>query len=235
MKTCYALRHVPFESLGHLEPILIERGFNIRVIDVPINELPKAVEAAELVVVLGGPISVYEEALYPFLTNELHLIERRLRNKMATVGICLGAQLIAKALGAKVYPGVEKEIGWAPLQLSLAGQASALSAIEGQPVLHWHGDTFDLPEGARLLASTRVTPHQAFDWNDFVVALQFHLEVTEVALEGWYVGHTVELARWGKMTVPELRAAGVRFCPLLRQYAMPALGTMLDGCLLAGV
>lgn len=230
MRTCYALRHVPFESLGLLEPVLVERGFVVRVLDVPVNELPIELEAAELVVVLGGPISVYEEALYPFLTDELHLIERRLREKKATIGICLGAQLMARALGAKVYPGTEKEIGWAPLRLSLSGQLSALSAIEGQSVLHWHGDTFDLPEGARLLASTSVTPHQAFDWNDFAVALQFHLEVTEAALEGWYVGHTVELARWGKMTVPELRAEGRRCCPRLRDHAISALGTMLDGC-----
>ena len=235
MRTCYALRHVPFESLGLLEPVLVERGFDIRVLDVPVKELPKALEAAELVVVLGGPISVYEEDLYPFLTDELHLIERRLRHKKATIGICLGAQLMARALGAKVYPGVEKEIGWTPLQLSLAGQLSALSAIEGEPVLHWHGDTFDLPEGARLLASTRVTPHQAFDWDDFAVALQFHLEVTEAELEGWYVGHTVELARWGKLTVPELRSEGVRLCPRLREHATPALGAMLDGCLRAAV
>jgi len=235
MRTCYALRHVPFESLGLLEPVLVERGFEIRVLDVPGIELPKALEAAELVIVLGGPISVYEEALYPFLTDELHLIERRLRNKRAMIGICLGAQLMARALGAKVYPGVEKEIGWTPLQLSLVGQLSALSAIEGQPVLHWHGDTFDLPERARLLASTRVTPHQAFDWDDFALALQFHLEVTAADLEGWYVGHTVELARWGKMTVPELRSEGVSFCPRLREYAIPALGAMLDGCLRAAV
>jgi GMP synthase (glutamine-hydrolysing) len=231
MKTCFVLRHVPFESLGLLEPLLIEREFSIQVLDVPLGDLSRVEADAELVVVLGGPISVYEEHWYPFLTDELRVIERRLHGSLPTLGICLGAQLMARALGARVYAGAEKEIGWAPVTLTPQGQRSVLSAIEGQSVLHWHGDTFDLPKGATLLASTSVTPHQAFLWEGVAVALQFHLEVMANELEAWYVGHTAELARWGRRTVPELRADGLTFAPMLRPHAVRSLGMVLEGCL----
>jgi GMP synthase (glutamine-hydrolysing) len=232
MRTCFALRHVPFESLGLLAPLIAERGFDVQVLDVPVVELPKsAMENAELVIVLGGPISAYEEHLYPFLKDELTLLERRLRDDKPTMGICLGAQLMARALGARVYPGSEKEIGWAKLQLAEAGRNHALAAVEEQRVLHWHGDTFELPEGATLLASTKVTPHQAFSWKNAGLALQFHLEVTARELEAWYVAHTVELSRWGKIGIPELRAAGRGFAPSLEPHAIRALRAMLDGLL----
>jgi GMP synthase (glutamine-hydrolysing) len=149
MKTCYALRHVPFESLGLLEPLLVERGFEVRSLDVPVANLPEdSLGDAELLVVLGGPVSVYEEHLYPFLSREIRVIEHRLRHNRATLGICLGAQLMARALGARVYPGAEKEIGWSRLQLTPEGSNHALSAVSEQRVLHWHGDTFELPQGA---------------------------------------------------------------------------------------
>lgn len=229
MKSCYALRHVPFESLGLLEPLLAERGFEIRNVDVPVTTLPKrSLVDADFVVVLGGPISAYEDHLYPFLVDELDVIEQRLRAKRPTIGICLGAQLMARALGARVYPGAKKEIGWSDLQLTSHGRQHALSAIEGQRVLHWHGDTYDLPEGATLLASTAVTPHQAFAWNSTAIALQFHLEVMTEALEAWYVGHALELSRWGELTIPELRDQGRLYAPALQPHARRALGAMLD-------
>lgn len=232
MKTCYALRHVPFESLGLLEPLIVERGFEIRILDVPVSNLSEvALGDADLVVVLGGPISAYEEHLYPFLSDEIGAIEHRLHHNRATIGICLGAQIMARALGARVYPGAEKEIGWSRLQLTPDGVSHALSAISEQRVLHWHGDTFELPDGAKLLASTQVTPHQAFSWRETGVALQFHLEVTARELEAWYVAHTCELSRWGKMAIPELRAAGRAFAPALEAQALRALGAMLDGIL----
>lgn len=232
MKICYALRHVPFESLGLLEPLLLQRGFEIRVLDVPVTRLPKAaLTDAELVVVLGGPISVYEEHLFPFLVDELAVLEGRLQRNAATIGICLGAQLMARVLGARVYPGEEQEIGWSRLQLTEQGKRHALSAFDEQRVLHWHGDTFDLPRGAELLASTEVTPHQAFAWNDVAIALQFHLEVTAEALEAWYVGHAVELSKWAKTPIPQLRAAGRAHATALEPHANQALGAMLDGVL----
>ncbi|HEY5960663.1 MAG TPA: hypothetical protein VIV60_29115, partial [Polyangiaceae bacterium] len=175
------------------------------------------------------PIGAYEEHLYPFLTDELTVLEKRLLAQRPTLGICLGAQLLARALGARVYPGGTKEIGWGPLQLTEAGQSSSLASIGDAAVLHWHGDTFDLPSGAQNLASTAVTPHQAFTWQNTVMALQFHLEATASSLEAWLVGHTCELSHWGKLTVPELRRTSREYAPLLKPRAERTLGAILDG------
>lgn len=228
MKSCYALRHVPFESLGLLEPILRAQGFEPHVVDVPVTGLERDVlEQADLVVVLGGPISAYEEHLYPFLVDELRVLEARLTRGKPTLGLCLGAQLMAKALGARVYPGKKKEIGWSKLELSSHGKSGFLSEIEGKNVLHWHGDTFDLPSGATLLASTELTPHQAFQVGTHGVALQFHLEVVASALEAWYVGHTCELAHWAEQSIPELRALGELESPRLEPFAKRALSRLV--------
>jgi GMP synthase (glutamine-hydrolysing) len=226
---CFALRHVPFESLGILSDALATRGFETNVIDVPLTALPHDTLAdAELLIVLGGPIGAYEEQLYPFIADELAILERRLKANKPTLGICLGAQLLARALGARVYPGQAKEIGWAPLQLTSEGAAGPLGAVGNHAVLHWHGDTFDLPSGATRLASTPVTPNQAFAWQRTAVALQFHLEVTALDLEAWLVGHTCELAHWGQSTIPELRRANREFAPRLRLAAEQAFGAILD-------
>ena len=150
--------------------------------------------AADLLVVLGGPIGAYEEELYPFLADELRVIERRLAAGRPVLGICLGSQLMARALGARVYPGTGKEIGWAPLQLTAAGRDSCLAPLGGgAPVLHWHGDTFDLPKGASLLASTPRYKNQAFAWQRHGLALQCHIEATAAGLERWYIGHACEI------------------------------------------
>lgn len=232
MKICYAIRHVPFESLGLFEPLLLERGFTIRMLDVPLESLPNpAVKDADLVIILGGPIGAYEEERYPFLIDELNLLEHRLGHDHPTVGICLGAQLMARALGSRVYPGIQKEIGWSPLQLTSAGVRGPLGQLGERSVLHWHGDTFDLPRDAELLASTDITPHQAFSWRQRGVALQFHIEVVARELEGWYVGHSLEIAQWGRLSVTDLRAAGLESAARLEPHAKRVLGTWLDGML----
>ena len=160
-----AIRHVDFEHLGTFEAALARRGYAVRYVDAATDDIAALdALAPRLLVVLGGPIGAYEEALYPFLLGELRLIERRLAAGMPILGICLGCQLIARALGARVYPGKAKEIGWSPIALTEAGRASPLAHLAGcdHRVLHWHGDTFDLPDGVELLASTKLTAHQAF-------------------------------------------------------------------------
>lgn len=195
-RTALALRHVHFEDLGSLAPLLQERGYEIRYLDAAIDDL-SAIDAAapDLLVVLGGPIGAFDDATYPFITRELDLIRQRLQSQRPLLGICLGAQLIARALGAKVYPLGVKEIGYAPLTLTAQGKCSPLAPLEGVPVLHWHGDQFDIPAGAAHLASTPIGANQAFSAGDAVLGLQFHLEAETAKLERWLVGHANELAQ----------------------------------------
>ncbi|HMA91765.1 MAG TPA: glutamine amidotransferase [Polyangiaceae bacterium] len=229
MKRCFALRHVPFESLGLLEPLLRARDYLLEFVDVPITNLRDVpLTEADLLVVLGGPIGVYEEQSYPWLTYETRVLEARLKAGLPTIGICLGAQLMAKALGSKVYPTGRKEIGWGELTLTASGKKGPLDPLDGQSVLHWHGDTFDLPQGATLLASTAMTPHQAFSFGGRAYGLQFHVEVTARDLEGWYVGHAAELANWPGLTVAELRSSSERCAPMLEAHAVAALTNVLD-------
>lgn len=203
---CIALRHVAFEDLGVFREVLEARGFKIEYRQAGVTPLcgPDWL-AADLVVVLGGPIGVYEVDRYPWLADEIDGVRTRLEARLPTLGICLGAQLMAAALGARVYPGPAKEIGWSELTLTEAGRRSSLSRLEGAPVLHWHGDSFDLPESAVRLASTALTPNQAFAIGEFALATQFHAEADGGAIEAWLIGHTCELAHAG-VSVEDLRA-----------------------------
>jgi GMP synthase (glutamine-hydrolysing) len=156
--------------------------------------------------VLGGPIGVYEADKFPFLTTELALLEHRLRRELPTLGICLGAQLMAQALGGRVFSGHVKEIGWGTVKLTPEGASSCLARLGHDPkVLHWHGDTFDLPQDAVRLASNTNYDNQAFAYRRNALALQFHLEADPRQLEEWYVGHAVELSA-ADVSIPELRA-----------------------------
>ena len=228
MPTCIALRHVPFEDLGTLAPLLARRGFAISYRDAAVDDFAAPeIATADLLVVLGGPIGAYEESLYPWLLPELRTIEARLRANRPTLGICLGSQLMARSLGARVYPGGGKEIGWSPLSLTEAGRASSLAALGAAPVLHWHGDTFDLPRDAVLLASTAPYAHQAFALGRPALALQFHVEVTAPGLERWYIGHAAELAG-AKISIPSLRAESEINAPALAPLAARVIETWLD-------
>jgi GMP synthase (glutamine-hydrolysing) len=156
--------------------------------------------------VLGGPIGAYEDDLYPWLKDEIALIAARLKAGKPTLGICLGAQLMARALGARVYPGRAKEIGWKRLTLTAEGE-KLLAPLRDLPVLHWHGDTVDLPEGATNLATTDVCDQQAFIYGRQALAFQFHPEAQEAGFERWLIGHAGEIAVTPDISVPQLRAA----------------------------
>ncbi|PZX32437.1 putative Glutamine amidotransferase [Cupriavidus phytorum] len=198
-RTTHVIQHVAVEHAGVIGNALRARGHTLRVFQAGVDDLgPIASEPADLLLVLGGPIGVYETDAYPWLEAEIALIRERLAAGGKLIGVCLGAQLIARAAGASVYPG-PREIGWAPISPTPAGQDSALAELAAAQweVLHWHGDTFDLPAGAQLLASTAAVPNQAYAIGNQVLALQFHPEVMPRDIEAWLIGHTVELGKAG--------------------------------------
>jgi GMP synthase (glutamine-hydrolysing) len=220
-KIARAITHVAFEDLGSFGQILRENGFAVEYLDAASGDLDDVgAEADDLLIVLGGPISVNDGDEYPFLEIEVELLKKRLAADRPTLGICLGAQLIARALGAKVYPGQHKEIGWSPLQLSTAGSRSALRHLvgEGVSVLHWHGETFDVPQEAELLASTALYDNQAFAYGN-ALALQFHPEVTARGLEQWFVGHAVEIHQSSEVSVNKLREDTALYADTLQARA----------------
>lgn len=176
-------QHVPFEGLGSIEPWLKKAGYEItgtRFFEVA--ELPDLREI-DFLVVMGGPMSVNDEDKFPWLVAEKKFIWDAIAKNKPVLGICLGAQLIASALGAKVYPNKVKEIGWFPVYGIKANDESVFKFPESITVFHWHGETFDLPSGATHLAKSIACENQAFQVGTSVMALQFHLETTPKAAQ----------------------------------------------------
>jgi len=226
MKTLLAIRHVPFEDLGSYALPLAQAGYAIRYVDAAAADFAVlAKQHWDLLVVLGGPIGVNDGTDYPFLAPELAFVESRLKTDAPTLGICLGSQFIAKALGAKVYRIEEVEVGWSPLRLTAAGRSSPLKHLAG-PVFHWHGEAFELPAGATHLASTRLTPNQGFSWGRATLAMQFHPEVTERGLEQWYVGNSGEL-RQLDLKPGELRRSAAAHAATMQQQGVALLSDWL--------
>jgi GMP synthase (glutamine-hydrolysing) len=227
-KHAVAVRHVAFEDLGTLTPVLTELGYTVSYLDAGVDDIcATEVAQAELVIVLGGPIGANDEHLYPCLRDEIVLLERRLRLHLPTLGICLGAQLMARALGAEVREG-RQEVGFAPITLTAEGTRSSLGAFAETNVLHWHGDMFETPEGATHLASTTACAHQAFSIGSTALALQFHIEVGDRGFERWLIGHSVELAQAG-MDVVELRSKHRTHGPALSAAASRMLSDWIKG------
>jgi GMP synthase (glutamine-hydrolysing) len=230
MKSAVAIRHVGFEDLGAFAAALRAAGYAVSYRDIGADDLTvPQLAAADLLVVLGGPIGAYEDAIYPFLRQEIALLEQRLAANRPTLGICLGAQLIARAAGARVYPSGIKEIGFAPIVLTEAGRESCLAPFADEPMtLHWHGDTFDLPRGARLLASTALCAHQAFALGPNTIGFQFHPEAGAGNFEAWLVGHAAELNAAG-IDIAGLRQDGRRHGPALARKAGAVVSRWLAG------
>lgn len=226
MPAAAVIRHVAFEGAGSFRAALAARGFDVLDLSAPTDDLSPAAEA-DLLIVLGGPISANDTGDYPFLDTEIALLRDRLAADRPTLGICLGAQIMARALDAPVYPAREKEIGWAPLHLTPAG-VDLLAHLHKVPVLHWHGETFDLPPGARLLASTAPVPNQAFTVGRRGLGLQFHPEVTATDLEAWFVGHTREIAATPGLDVASLRADTAECAPALEAAGPRFFANWLD-------
>jgi GMP synthase-like glutamine amidotransferase len=179
------LQHVPFEGLGSIaEWVSLHEHHLTATKFFTDSTLPEPAEI-DWLIIMGGPMGAYDEKKYDWLASEKQLIKNAIRSGKTVIGICLGAQLIAEILGAKVYLNPHKEIGWFPIQLSEEGIANKLfkGLSKTLTVFHWHGDTFDLPTNATLIASSEACKNQAFLYNEKVIGLQFHFEMTEAALQ----------------------------------------------------
>lgn len=222
-----AIKHVAYEDLGSFEKVLKDAGYSVRYLHAGIDDVTAAgALETDLLVVLGGPIGANDVHDYPFLRDEIELLQDRIRAERPTLGICLGAQLMARAMGAEVRPAPAKEIGWAPVTLTAAGRASCLEPLGPLPLLHWHGDMFDIPAGAERLAATPVCPNQAFSVGATQLALQFHPEVTAGGMERWYIGHAHELAAAG-IEISRLRSDSRRHGPALETRGAQMLRSWL--------
>lgn len=177
----HVLQHVPFEGIGSISGWLDRRGATVTTTRFfESNPLPD-LDGIDLIIAMGGPMSVNDEETLPWLVAEKAFIREAIDRGIAVLGICLGAQLIASACGARVYPGRQREIGWYPIEAVTTGPDAFLFP-EKAKVLHWHGETFDLPAGAVHLARSAACEHQAFQIGKRVLALQFHPEVTPASL-----------------------------------------------------
>lgn len=195
-------QHLPHEDLGSIEGWAQAHGHQTSCTRFFANDPIPPLADIDWLIVMGGSMGVYEHERYPWLRTEWTYIREAIDAGKTVFGICLGAQLIAHALGARVYPGPEKEIGWLPVEKTDAGRSSALLADMPEPftVLHWHGDTFDLPAGAIWLARSAATANQAFSYGEHVLALQFHLEATEQGVEE-FLREDLLLGDKGELTI----------------------------------
>jgi GMP synthase-like glutamine amidotransferase len=234
MKPIVALRHVPHEGLGLLEEILSERGLVYRVLDLPKQGPRFTTDQLAGLIVLGGPMNVDEIDRYPFLADEVHWIRQALAARLPVLGICLGAQLLAKALGARVFPNPIKEIGWYPIDWTAGAADDALFAgCAASPVVfQWHGDTFGLPSGATLLATSALCRQQAFRFGSSAYGLQFHIEVTAPIIAGWLdePRNCGELAGLHYIDPGAILQATPTHLPNMTDLGRTALGRWADMC-----
>ena len=194
-------QHMSSNGPGTLLDILQEHNISCRTVYTAYEDITTFdALAPDLMIVMGGSPGVYQASDYPFLRHEQRILEKRLAADRPTIGICLGAQLMAAALGAKVYKGEQgPEVGWFDLTLTAEGKASPANAFESTRIMQWHGDTFDFPVGARLLASSEKYKHQIFTHGRNAIAFQGHIEVTADILADWYVGDAALFVKHPKL------------------------------------
>ncbi len=193
----HVLQHVPFEGLGSIEAWLAARGAALTYTRFYESSALPALDALDMVIAMGGPMSVNDEAELPWLRDEKRFLREAVGLGLPVLGICLGAQLVASALGARVHPGPHKEIGWFDVEATPT-PGDCFAFPERCKVFHWHGETFDLPPGAVRLARSQACENQAFQLGPNVIGLQFHLETTPESAASLidHCGHELVEAPW---------------------------------------
>ena len=194
------IKNVIEEGPGSIESYLKEKSIPYRIFEAQKDDFPKNIDDYDALIIMGGPMGVYEMDKYPYLVSVAHIIEEAISKDKKVLGICLGAQLIAHVLGSRVYKGYTEEIGWLEIELtdqgledqlmlSLAKNPFSGNMDKSFKVFHWHGDTFDLPLNTIHLAKSKLYEHQAFRYGIKVYAFQFHIEVTKNLIETWFEDH----------------------------------------------
>lgn len=235
IKNAFVIRHIGEERLGSYREVFEEEGIEYHYIDAAHDEKLDALDAVspDLLIVMGGPIGVYDCEHYPFLKAEMKILEKRIAADKPTIGVCLGAQLIAAALGAKVYRGTKgEELGWHPIEVSERGQKTAVAHLDRKhtSMFHWHGDTFDLPKGAELLASSANYQHQVYTHGKNIIGLQCHAEVTERMLREWMILFVRQVVGPNKVIdLAELRKQTAINAPVMKEQAKKFLRDWIRG------
>lgn len=211
----HALQHVAFEGPGHIGWWALQNGIKLARTQLHQAKGLPDLDDVDGLVVLGGPMSVHDEDAHPWLADEKALISEAIEAGIPTLGVCLGAQLIAEVLGGEVIPADQAEIGWAPIQTTDAAADHPLSQqlVDGQEVLHWHAETVELPPEAVHLATSQACEHQAFAYEDHVLGLQFHLEMDQADVQHLAEASPDDLAREGPhvQTLEEMISEPGRF------------------------
>lgn len=230
-KQVWAIQHIGYEDLGSFEPVLKERGFEIKYFCSRYVDYKKLFASdPDLLIVLGGPMSVHDLERHPWIAHEQKFIEERIALDKPLMGICFGAQITAQALGAKSYEGKQgKEIGWSKITVNEDGKKTPFRHLDGEftHMMHWHGNTFDLPDGAVLLASSDKYHKQAYTYGDRIFCMQCHPEVTEKKLRLWYSSGKSEIEEVGS-TVEKLQKDAHAYNEKLSQQAALFLNEWLD-------
>jgi GMP synthase (glutamine-hydrolysing) len=235
-KPVLVIRHVPHEGLGIFEDVLTAAGVGWRTLDLfGADQVEVDVDDYAGMIVMGGPMNVDETEQYPQLGSEVQWIKNAIDRELPVLGVCLGAQLIAKALGAKVYAGPSQEIGWYPLTMNKAAQSDPLFQIcrPRETVFQWHADTFDLPRGATLLASSELYPNQAFRYGTRCYGLQFHWEITGKMLDDWLIQPQMcaELNATAKIDAAQIRRRAPDELPGMLGLAQRVLAPFARWCM----
>lgn len=227
----YVFQHIACEDLGTFAEVLAARGFEAQYVRLFAREaVPVDASHTAALIFLGGPMSVNDEGVYPHLAGEKALIRQALTTAQPLLGVCLGAQLLAAAAGARVFPGTRPEVGWEPVSLTTDGRQDPLlsNLAHLAAVFHWHGETFDLPAGAARLASSALTLNQAFRLGRTAYGLQFHLEVDAAMINSWIREYPRDLGSDMEGAARRITADTASYAPALRVAADDVLRGFLD-------